>query len=157
MASEVGYLILKVVGCAVLGWLGMRSLRAWWAGRSRQASLAAREAAGDCPAGEVARRGALWAVGEGFVVQMANPKAAVLLLGLYSQFVPDHQSMFAATAVLGAFQVLVETVLYSALVLGVARAGHLFRSSAVARRIEAMVGTVLLGLGVRLALSQRPA
>ena len=89
------------------------------------------------------------------MVQLANPKAAVFLLALYPQFVPDDRPLFATTAVLGLLQVAVEICVYGALALGVARAGSWFRSSVVRRRLEATTGAVLVALGVRLALSDR--
>src|SRR5262245_27866742 len=148
-ASEAGYLALKVVGCCVLLWLAVRSFRAWHAERRRATDL-------DLDAAVVAvPRGRLWAVGEGFVVQLANPKAAVFLLALYPQFVPHDRPMFATTAMLGVLQVAVECCVYGVLALGVARATAWFSRSAVRRRLEAVTGTVLLALGLRLALSDR--
>jgi threonine/homoserine/homoserine lactone efflux protein len=148
-ASEAGYLVLKVVGCCVLLWLAVRSFRAWHAERRRADDLAVEAPVAAVP------RGRLWAVGEGFVVQMANPKAAVFLLALYPQFVPRDQPLFATTAVLGVLQVAVECCVYGALALGVARASAWFGRSAVRRRLEAATGTVLLALSVRLAVSER--
>lgn len=150
-ASEVGYLMLKVVGCCVLLWLAWRSFRAWWLDRGEPAPG---PGAGRPPVG-TGRRGHHWAVGEGLAVQLANPKAAVFLLALYPQFVPDDRPLFATTVVLGLLQVAVELCVYGALALGVARAGRWFRSSVVRRRLEATTGVVLVALGVRLAFSDR--
>jgi threonine/homoserine/homoserine lactone efflux protein len=150
-ASEAGYLILKVVGCCVLLWLAWRSFRAWWLER-RENTVGPAATGGST---EPRPRGLLWATGEGMVVQLANPKAAVFLLALYPQFVPRDRPLFATTAVLGLLQVAVEICVYGALALGVARAGSWFRSSVVRRRLEATTGTVLVALGVRLALSDR--
>jgi threonine/homoserine/homoserine lactone efflux protein len=150
-ASQTGYLVLKVVGCCVLLWLAWRAFRAWWLERSGPAV----GLHGGDAATEGRRRGLLWAGGEGLVVQLANPKAAVFLLALYPQFVPRDRPLFATTAVLGVLQVSVELCVYGALAVGVARAGSWFRSSVVRRRLEATTGTVLVALGVRLALSDR--
>lgn len=150
-ASEAGYLVLKVVGCCVLLWLAGRSFRAWWLERREPGP---EPVAGD-PTRGPARRGLLRAAGEGLVVQLANPKAAIFLLALYPQFVPRDRPLFATTAVLGLVQVAVELCVYGALAVGVARAGSWFRSSVVRRRLEATTGTVLVALGVRLALSER--
>jgi threonine/homoserine/homoserine lactone efflux protein len=149
-ASEAGYVVLKILGCCVLLWLALRSFRAWYAERTRPDDSAPDASVPHAPA-----RGPVWAVGEGFVVQLANPKAAVFLLALYPQFVPADRPLFATTAVLGVLQVAVECCVYGALALGVARADRWFRRSAVRRRLEAVTGTVLLALGLRLALSDR--
>lgn len=149
-ASEAGYVALKVVGCGVLLWLACRSFRAWYYERRHSTDL------GPDPASVApGHRGRRWAVGEGFVVQMANPKAAVFLLALYPQFVPADRPLFATTAVLGVLQVAVECCVYGALALGATRANRWFRRSAVQRRLEAVTGTVLMALGVRLAFSER--
>lgn len=145
-ASETAYLVLKVVGAGVLLWLGVKAWRAAW-----------RERAGARPTeSALVADGSAWkAFGEGVVVQLANPKAAVFLLAFYPQFVPADRPLFATTAVLALAQVALETALYLALAAGVARAGRWFRTSAVRRRIEAVSGTVLVALGVRLAASSQ--
>ena len=49
--------------------------------------------------------------GEGVVVQLANPKAAVFMIAFYPQFVPADRPLFATTAGLAAVQVVIETAL----------------------------------------------
>jgi threonine/homoserine/homoserine lactone efflux protein len=145
-ASEVAYLVLRVVGAAVLLYLGIRALRTAWRGHG--------PSAGEEPAGPGSRR---WAAsfGEGLLVQLANPKAAVFMIAFYPQFVPATGPVFATTALLGLLQITVETVLYLALAAGVARAGAWFRRPRIRRRLEAVSGTVLVGLGLRVAADGR--
>jgi threonine/homoserine/homoserine lactone efflux protein len=95
------------------------------------------------------------AFAEGVVVQLANPKAAVFMIAFYPQFVPADGPVFATTALLGLLQVTLETVLYLGLAAGVARAGTWFRRPRIRRRLEAVSGTVLVGLGLRVAASGR--
>ena len=153
-ASEAGFVALKVIGCIVLAWLAAKSFRAWW--RLRSASMpGSAGVANQVPLPGPRRRDLLWAVGEGFVVQMANPKAAIFLLALYPQFVPAERPLFQTTAFLGLVQVAIETLLYMTLALGVHRASAWFRRSTVRRRLQAVTGTVMVVLGVRLAAAQR--
>ncbi len=151
-ASEAGYLLLKMIGCVVLAWLAVRSFRAWWSER-RHPTAFNPDHGGTNDA--TPAHGRLWAVGEGLLIQLANPKAAVFLLALYPQFVPSDRPLFTTAVVLGVVQVAIETILYTTLALGVARAHLWFRGSVVRRRLEALTGTVLVALGVRLALSER--
>jgi threonine/homoserine/homoserine lactone efflux protein len=88
-------------------------------------------------------------------VQLANPKAAVFMLAFYPQFVPADGPVFATTALLALLQVTIETALYLVLAAGVARAGAWFRRPAIRRRLEVVSGTVLVGLGLRVAVSGR--
>lgn len=142
-ASEVAYLVLRVVGAAVLLYLGGRALWAAWRARNPAAE-------GEPPAAP-GRRSWWTAFGEGVVVQLANPKAAVFMVAFYPQFVPPEGPVFATTALLALLQVTVETVLYLSLAAGVARAGAWFRRPRVRARLEAVSGTVLVGLGLRVA------
>ena len=147
-ASQVAYLVLRVVGAAVLLLLGIRAWRTAWREHGQPAT------AGEQPPAPTAAR---WPVsfGEGLLVQLANPKAAVFMLAFYPQFVPADGPVFATTALLGLLQITVETVLYLALATGVARAGAWFRRPHIRRRLEGVSGTVLVGLGLRVAASGR--
>jgi threonine/homoserine/homoserine lactone efflux protein len=145
-ASEVAYLVLRIVGAAVLLYLGGRALLAAW--RQRRGGATAIE-----PDPPLRRRNWWSAFAEGVVVQLANPKAAVFMIAFYPQFVPADGPVFTTTAALGLFQITLETVLYLALAAGVARAGAWFRRPRIRRRLEAVSGTVLVALGLRVAAS----
>jgi threonine/homoserine/homoserine lactone efflux protein len=148
-ASEVAYLVLRVVGAAVLLYLGFRAWRAAWRSRRDGAT-----AAGEEPP-VVGYRSWWTSFGEGVLVQLANPKAAVFMIAFYPQFVPADGPVFLTTAVLGLLQITLETVLYLGLAAGVARAGAWFRRPRIRRRLDAVSGTVLVGLGLRVAASGR--
>lgn len=102
--------------------------------------------------GEPEPAGAGWrAFGEGVAVQLANPKAAVFMVAFFPRFVPAGPSVFGTTAVLAGLQVGLETVLYLGLAASVASSGGWFRRPVIRRRLEAVSGTVLVGLGLRVA------
>ncbi len=146
--SEVAYLVLRVVGAAVLLGLGIQAWRtAWREGRHP-------DTVGE-PGPSSGHRHWWTAFGEGLLVQLANPKAAVLMLAFYPQFVPVDGPVFATTALLGLLQVGLETGLYLALAAGVARAGSWFRRPRIRRRLETVSGTVLVALGLRVAFASR--
>lgn len=150
--SEIAYLVLRVVGAVVLLVLGIRALRSAW----RQRTEPAPDPAGEAPVTEApAQRGGWWSFGEGLLVQLANPKAAVFMVAFYPQFIRADQPLFSTTAVLALLQVTVETAMYVALTLGVGRAGGWFRRPTIQRRLDAVSGTVLLGLGLRVAVVAR--
>jgi len=152
-ASEVAYLVLRVVGAGVLLYLGVRAWRSAWTVRRTAVAPADPDVV---PTTSPARdRGSARTFGEGVLVQLANPKAAVFMLAFYPQFVPADRPLFATTAALALLQVALETVLYLALAAGVARAGTWFRRPRVRVRLEVATGTVLVGLGLRVAASSR--
>lgn len=154
-ASEVAFLVLRVVGAAFLLYLGIKTWRSAWRSRGTDGADGAAE---EITAGEPKRGSALtwWrAFGEGSVVMLANPKAAAFMIAFYPQFVPADRPLFATTALLAVLQVTIETVLYLALAAAVGRAGAWFRRPVIRRRLDAVSGTVLIALGLRVAAESR--
>ncbi|WP_203986512.1 LysE family translocator [Sphaerisporangium rufum] len=146
-ASEIAFLVLRVAGAGFLLYLGIQAWRSAW--RSRTAA----EAAEAVPAGPAP---SWWrAFGEGSVVMLANPKAAAFMIAFYPQFVPADRPLFATTALLALLQVAIEIVLYLTLAAVVGRARAWFRRPAIRRRLDAVSGTVLIALGLRLAAQTR--
>jgi threonine/homoserine/homoserine lactone efflux protein len=146
-ASETAYLVLRVVGAVVLIGLGVRAWRSAWADRT--------DAGGGVEVAPRKRRNSWFTFGEGAVVQLANPKAAVFMFAFYPQFVPADRPLLQTTALLALLQVAIEICLYGGFALAIGRAGAWFRRRTIRRRLEAASGTVLIGLGVRMAVSQR--
>lgn len=147
--SEVAFLVLRVVGAAVLLVLGFRALRSYWLARRVGPEAA-------WPSGPGSPRPRAWtAFGEGALVQLANPKAAVFMIAFYPQFIPADRPLFATTALLAALQVVLELGLYLTLAAAVGRAGSWFSRPVVRRRLDLASGAVLVGLGLRVAAEGR--
>lgn len=143
-ASEVAYTALRIAGAGYLGLLGLLALRS-----------ALRGAPAPVADGATSRRTWWRGLAEGLVTSLANPKAALFMLAFYPQFVPESRPLLATTAVLAVLQVVIETCLYLALAVGVGQARTWFNRPKVRRGLEAVSGTVLIGLGVRVAASTR--
>jgi threonine/homoserine/homoserine lactone efflux protein len=138
-ASEAAYVVLRIVGACVLIVLGVQAWRA-----ARHAEDAAMPASIGAP-------GWRWSAGAGVLTNLANPKAAVFAFAFYPQFIPAGADVLATTMLLGVLQVVVDATWYVMLALLVGRARDFFSRAAVRRRLERITGTVLIGLGIRLA------
>ncbi|WP_415840639.1 LysE family translocator [Nocardiopsis rhodophaea] len=149
-ASHSLYVAIQVVGACFLVYLGIRS----WASVLRERRAPDR-AAGDEADPPAPRASSRIAFVEGFVVQLANPKAAVFMFAFYPQFISSDQPLLPTTALLALIQVILETALYLGLAAGVSRAGVWFRRPTIRRRLEAVTGTVLIALAGRLLLTAR--
>jgi len=143
-ASDVAFTVLRVVGAVVLLVLGLRAWRAAFR----------HSGPGDAPP-SAGSRSSTAAFAEGVVVQLANPKAAVFMFAFYPQFLPSEGSVLAWTAALALLQVTIETCLYLGLAAAVGRASAWFRRPRIRRRLELASGTVLVGLGLRMAVTSR--
>jgi threonine/homoserine/homoserine lactone efflux protein len=92
---------------------------------------------------------------QGLVSDLGNPKMAIFFASLLPQFVPPGRTSVADFMLLGSV-FAVTTFSWLALYAAVlARVGNRLRQPAVRRAIEAVTGTLLIGLGVRIAAEQR--
>jgi threonine/homoserine/homoserine lactone efflux protein len=144
--SVVLFTAVKLVGAAYLCWLGVQTLR-------HRRSLAVVDDAAATP------RSARRILREGFVVGVTNPKMAVFLAAILPQFAePDRGHMPLQLLVLGLCVVAIALVCDSCwgLLAGTARAWL----TGSPRRLELLGGAgglVIVGLGVRLALTRSDA
>lgn len=145
--SHTAYTVLRVVGTLVLVALGVQALRAARRG-DYDADLPLAE---QVPAARLLPRGRFGGFGIGAVTNLANPKAAVFTFAFYPQFIPHGYPVLPTAAGLGLLQVTLEACLYLGLAAAIARARRWFARRRVRRALDAACGTVLLGLGARLA------
>lgn len=143
--SHLAYVVLRVVGAAVLLVLGVQSLRAARCGAYDAELSAARV----LPRG----RGGGFAIG--LITNAANPKAAVFTFAFYPQFIPAGYPLLPTAAGLGVLQITLEIGVYLAFAALVGRARTWFTRARVRRRLDAMCGAVLIALGVRVATESR--
>lgn len=134
------FLTVKWAGVAYLLWLGASALRDAW--RGRYADVVATEGS---PQGE-----AWLGFRQGVLCNLTNPKILVFYLALLPQFVAAQAPLWSWLA--HAWLVPLAGTLW---LLTVVELAHLARRTLVRRRvrrsIDAISGTVLIGLGVRVA------
>jgi threonine/homoserine/homoserine lactone efflux protein len=145
VASEPAFLALKLAGAAYLVFLGAQALLAAFRG------AALHEARG----GAAARLAPATGYRQGVVSNLGNPKMAVFFTSLLPQFAPTGGGSFAAMLALGLVFCAMTFLWLAAYSAAVDRAGHVLRRSGVRRALDAVTGTVLVALGLRLATTQR--
>jgi threonine/homoserine/homoserine lactone efflux protein len=136
-ASAEAFTVIKLAGAVVLVVMGLQSVL-----RHRGVTAA-----------EDSRPGA--PLRDGLVTSLANPKLAVFFAALFPQFVPAGEPVLPAALLMAGTIVVFDLVWYSTLAYLVARARRAFVEGPWLRRVERLTGTVLVGLGVRLALERR--
>ena len=130
-------MVLKLAGAAYLVYLGGQALRA--AGRER-ADLV-----------QPAPTGNRHELRQGLLSNLGNPKMAVF----FSSLLPQFGESFALMLGFGVTFCALTLIWLSAYALVVARAGHLLRRPRVRRTLDAVTGTALIALGLRLAAAER--
>ncbi|MEV7886153.1 LysE family translocator [Streptomyces sp. NPDC002817] len=134
LGNETGVFVLVAFGVQAL-----RQSRRSTAGRADEGW------AGGEKSGWAACRG-------GLLLNLANPKAAVLAMSFLPLFVPEGAPHLPTTVGLAALRAVYEVGYYGLYVWFVGRMRTVLSRAGVRRRLEQVSGGVLLLLGVRLAL-----
>ncbi|GAW48000.1 MULTISPECIES: LysE family translocator [unclassified Nocardioides] len=139
-ASAIAFTVVKLAGAAYLLFLGVR---AWLSSLGRGAGTLTADSASGVQAGARSFR-------EGALCNLLNPKVAVFYLALLPQFVavgggplPTLELALLATTTVTSWYLLVALI--------VASVRRVLQSPRVRRVLDATVGTVLIGLGLRIA------
>jgi threonine/homoserine/homoserine lactone efflux protein len=138
LASEPAFLVVKFAGAAYLVYLGVHALWTAWRGEPVEVATGP-------------RLDSRTAYRQGLMSDLGNPKIAAFFTSLLPQFSTAFLGMLALGVVF-AMLTFAWLVLYATVV---AKAGDVLRRPRIRRSIEAVTGTVLIALGVRLATEQR--
>lgn len=147
--SAVAFTVLRVLGAGVLLFLGIQAFRAARRGDGGG------DRGGDGGRVVVPRVLPRNGFALGLLTNAANPKAAVFTFAFYPQFIPRGYPLLPTAAALGLVQVTVEIGFYLAFAALVGRARLWFTRARVRRRLDALCGSVLVGLGLRVATESR--
>ena len=140
-ASRPAYDALRLVGAAYLVWLGVQSLLA-----ARRGASQPTEAAG-------ARRASPFR--QGLLTNLFNPKIAVFYSTFLPQFIGPGDPALALSLALAGVHIALGIAWLSLYAWLVDRAVAAFKGSRLRRTLDAVTGTVLVGLGLRLAAERR--
>jgi threonine/homoserine/homoserine lactone efflux protein len=140
VAFEPAFVTLKLVGAAFLVYLGAQALLA----AIRGTHVERREGGGLLTSGTAFR--------QGLVSNLGNPKMAVFFTSLLPQFGAEA---FGGLLALGLVFCTMTFVWLSGYAFVVARVGDVLRRPVVRRVFDAVLGTVLVALGFRLAAERR--
>ncbi|MFI0471023.1 LysE family translocator [Saccharopolyspora sp. 5N102] len=147
-ASATAFTAVKLAGAAYLIYLGISAL---WHSR-RRGGAAVPQVGVEQVAEPVGRRAAFR---QGIVSNLLNPKIVLIFLTLLPQFVSTDEPKLATTAVLAAIFLGLALLWWRLFSLLVAALGRFLTRERVRRIFERVTGTVLVALGLRMALDNR--
>ncbi|MFE6994760.1 LysE family translocator [Microbacterium sp. NPDC057659] len=143
LASAQVYETVRLVGAAYLVWVGGRMLWSAFRGSGDIATDAAPAAVDDSFI-----RG--WS--QGALTNVLNPKMGAFYVALLPQFIPESAPHVSWGLALAGVHVLLGTVWLTLLVLVARRFTQWLQRRRVARTIDGVAGTAIIGFGVGLAL-----
>jgi threonine/homoserine/homoserine lactone efflux protein len=147
VASEPVFNAVKLAGAAYLVFLGAQALVGAWRG-----TASIEIAASERPRRRLSARAGFI---QGLLSDLGNPKMAVFFSSLLPQFAPQHGNVFMTLVLLGLVFCALTFAWLAFYAVAIARLGALLRRSAIRRTLDAVMGTVLIALGLRLAAEQR--
>ena len=139
--------LLKLAGAAYLVWLGVQNLL----GMRRGNPLPV--AGVDTPRRNVP---VMLPIREGFLSNVLNPKTVIFYMAFLPQFIAPSDPALLKSLWLAGVHFVIANLWQIAIVLLVGRAGTWLAKRWVSRVLDGVTGTVLMALGIKLALQQRP-
>lgn len=149
--SAVVYEVLRLAGAAYLMWLGITSIVATVRNRAAAPAADGETAATTSP--PPAHAGWLRSFGSGLLADLLNPKMGAFYLALLPQFIPPGHDVMRTSMVLAGVEFFTAAVCMIAYAVVAGRLLRLITKPVVARWMDRTVGTVLIGLGVHVALN----
>ena len=144
--SLIAFSIVKYAGAAYLVYLGIKSLMS----KGSTFDMPTEDKVGDTP----------WqAFRQGVLIDILNPKVAVFFMAFLPQFVrPELGHTSAQLLILGVIVILMAVVVEFTIILTAAQTTTFFRKNRkFSVWLDRVLGTVLIGLAVRLALTESPS
>jgi threonine/homoserine/homoserine lactone efflux protein len=146
VASEPVFNAVKFAGAAYLVFMGAQALWGAWRG-----TMPVEAGTVGAPRRLSPRAGFV----QGLISDLGNPKMAVFFSSLLPQFAPRDGDVFATLVLLGLVFCAMTFVWLVFYAVAIARLAAFLRRSAIRRTLDAVMGTVLIALGLRLAAEQR--
>jgi len=142
--SAMAFSVIKYVGAAYLVYLGIQAFR------SKGVSF-------DIPVKKQVQSTFWKAYRQGALIDILNPKVAIFFMAFLPQFVrPELGHASAQILILGFLVNLVGVIIESFLVLTAAQTTTFFRNNShFTTWIDRVLGSVLIGLGIRLAFTKQ--
>ncbi|WP_155375342.1 LysE family translocator [Catellatospora vulcania] len=149
LAGTTAYTVMRVAGGIYLAVIGVLMLRDAW--RSRRADVPAPAAMTPAPATGSARR----AFATGCLTNLLNPKVGLFYVAMLPQFLPDGVAALPMGLLLALVHDVEAMVWFALLIGGIDLArrwwtGDSATPARIRRLTDALAGTVLLTLGLRL-------
>lgn len=140
---------LKLAGALYLIWLGFKGVRS--ALHLRSSSELSKSLVESTARVEVE---AWKSFREGFLSNVLNPKTIIFYMAFLPQFIQPGESAMVKSIFLAGVHFLIANIWQLALVLMVGRVSALLIKGSVQRVIDGVIGSVLIGFGLKLALER---
>jgi threonine/homoserine/homoserine lactone efflux protein len=145
-ASATAFSVVRLVGATYLLWLGLHTL---WAARHRTGTFTLDE-----PHKRSLPRAVNAPLVQGILTNVLNPKLALFFVSFLPQFVDTSKPPTPQIALLTGTFIAMGAIWLGTYVVAVDRLSGVLTRPAVRRWLDRVIGTTLVGLGIRLAVAE---
>jgi len=145
-ASATAFNVVRLVGASYLVWLGLQTL---WATRNRTRAFTVDE-----PNKRTLPRAVHAPLVQGILTNVLNPKLALFFLSFLPQFVDTSRPATPQIVLLTSTFIAMGAIWLGTYVVAVDRLSGVLTRPAVKRWLDRVIGTTLVGLGIRLAMAE---
>lgn len=142
--------LIKHLGAGYIIYLGLNSLYAAY----RLQPAADDDAATEATAAAAVAEHGVASFAKGFIANILNPKVAIFFLAFFPQFLHSDAPVFAQSMFLTVVYSCVQVCWYSLLILALDRFRGFLADAKVKRRLGAVTGVLLVGLGLRIVVQK---
>lgn len=139
--SATAFAIVKYLGAAYLGWIGVKALISAWQGVETANEIAPSER----------KRTLAKAYIEGLLTNALNPKVSMFYLAAFPQFITLGETSAAASFMLVFIHSMINAIWFGAMVLVMSRLTAVARNGTFQRWLKGVTGVVFIGFGAKLA------
>ncbi len=155
-ASQLAYDVIRAMGAAYLIWLGTTML---WRTRRRRSTARRDATSSDATSGQPTAPGRAQGLFRswlrGTTANLLNPKIGAFYVAILPQFIPDRASHLLMGLALAGIHDAEGITWFAILISAVHLARRFLDSSRIHKIMDRITGTVLIGFGLKLALSNR--
>lgn len=142
-ASQTAYTTLRIAGAIYLCWMGVGLLRTAWRNKGNAIDVV--------DDGESVSLRRAWL--RGLMTNVLNPKIGVFYMAVLPQFIPPDTSQILMGLLLASVHNLEGMIWFATLIVLSHMARRWLQQRRVQRSVDGITGSVLLGFGAKVALS----
>lgn len=146
--SAEAYAVVRLVGAGYLAVLGLLALREAIRPRASAGGVGDHTGSGVVPRSSISARSAFRM---GLLTNLTNPKVGVFYATLLPQFIPPGAPVLGTSLLLAAIHAVLGVAWLVTYGSALGRLGRLIAGGRIRRALEAVTGTVLVALGLRIA------
>ncbi|SCM83522.1 putative threonine efflux protein [uncultured Sporomusa sp.] len=153
MQSAEIYNLIKMLGAAYIAYLGVTSLVNAYKLHRKKESTCTNNSSSQAP-DVVTQESSFTFYSKGVLTGVLNPKSALFFLAFFPQFIHPGGNIVIQSLILTILYSLVSVTWYGLLVIFMGKLRHFLVRSETQKWLKAITGTILVGLGIRIALQR---